>query len=211
MADNEDPITGGSKSHSSPPHPIIGGVYDFYFIALTVGSIVALISSITKTPIAISLYVGISFLLANLCFVIYYYKRMANRYLFFTPGEILAGRIIVDNKKQWCNPYDVNRGVLFFLIFVWLGLVGNTWDSVLYSGLVYNFGTVLVKIAVLLFVCGSLVSIGKGYLIGGSVFVCIYGYQALVLSKSSDATMHLMGNILTSVVITHIGIISLFM
>ena len=206
MTENDD-----SKNHNSTPHPIIAGASDFYFFSLIVGSIAALFASITNTPITISLYVGISFLVSSLCLIIYYYKFMALKYLFCTPGETLAGRIIVDNKKQWCNPYSVNRGALFFLIFAWLALLGNTWDSVLFSGLIYNFGTVLVKIVILLFVCGSLVSIGKGSLIGGSVFVCIYGYQALAISKSSDTSMQLMGNVLMIVVIFHIVIISIYL
>ena len=106
LEDNEDSATNNSEKHSSPPHPIIAGASDFYFIALGVGSIAAIIASITKTPITISIYFGIAFLLANLCFVIYYYKCWANKFLFITPGERLAGRIII---KGYCGLYTVNR------------------------------------------------------------------------------------------------------
>ena len=103
------------------------GVGDFYTLSIVVGAAAGVYVAVARRPVPSwgpLLEIGIA-----LTLIIAYYSIVARGAPFRTPGEVMLGRVVLHGRKQWINPYGVNRAALFVVLFTALVVAGNSWDS----------------------------------------------------------------------------------
>jgi len=167
----------------SKPHPKFAGVIDWYFILIIIMAISAVIAAITNKPsLLLTSTEGVIILYVVTIFgTIFYHAKIAKEVSFLSIGERLAGKEIIDNKKQWFNRYQTNRLGIFLIIMINLSMMGNTWDQLSYGNIysLFEIFTRSVRIGIITF---TLVEIIKGklngilFLIAMSSFSGVYSY-----------------------------------
>ncbi|WBW96263.1 hypothetical protein [Oceanirhabdus sp. W0125-5] len=160
---------------SSKAHPFYAGVCDFYIIATVIAGIIALIESIqNKTILGSNVIIKplLYLILIVVCIglVTIYHSVISKKVLWLSLGEKIAGKFIVDNKKEWRNPYNINRWGLFFHCIITLIILGNSFDAAS-SGYLYTIPSLIGKFLGLFIKIYCLVMIGQGKLKALLVFV----------------------------------------
>ncbi len=108
----------------SKPHPLIALFADIIFFSFV---LVSLISTIEMALELDGLRYSLRWLVLFVLFLppIYYHTRLNKLTHWLSPGERLAGRALLDDKKVWTNPYTKNRFFLFTVIFLSLLFPGR--------------------------------------------------------------------------------------
>jgi len=112
----------GSKRYS-----LGAAIADFYYFATVFGTAGGLYVAVNNEPVPIGWHLMMMLLL--LAIVIVYHSLVARRVGFCTPGEAMMGRTVIDGRKEWTNPYGINRTALFIVLFFALISAGNSWDA----------------------------------------------------------------------------------
>ncbi len=156
-------------------YSFIAGISDFYFLSFALGAITALGGCVFQSPVPLFLLILI--FVVSLLVAILYHAIFARRVSWLTPGEQLVGRV-VEQSKEWKNPYGRNRWALFIVILITIMLAGNAWDS-LSLGLTYTFDAIAARVILLTALYYGLVQLGRGQL-GGLLYVVAF-FAILVL------------------------------
>ncbi len=163
-------------------YPFIAGFYDFYFVSLLLGAIVALGVSIVQIPI--SIIIALIILSLSLLTSIVYHALLTKHFQYLSPGEIIVGRKIQNSHKAWINPYNYNRWALFLVIALDLLILGNSWDS-LSEGYIYSFIEVVIRVVIITLVLYGLIDLGRGRIRG--VMYPIF-YLVLLAFQTANAS-----------------------
>lgn len=99
----------------------------------------------------------------GLLLVVLWHSTLCRRTARMSPGELFAGKIVVDGQKVWANPFARNRWLLFTVGLLMLVVRSNTWDA-LSAGAVYSLSKLLGALAYLAITVAGLVSMGRGTL-----------------------------------------------
>jgi hypothetical protein len=110
-----------------------------------------------------------------------YHARLSRAVRWFSPGEIIFGRLNHEGTKWWVNPYRVSRAYMFTLVIVALVWWGNLWDSVaderFYSTM--TFPVVLGRIGLLALGLYGLLLLGRGKPHGAYFVAAVFALSAL--------------------------------
>ncbi|MGJ4789485.1 hypothetical protein [Leptospira koniambonensis] len=168
----------------SKPHPILAGVFDFYFAACLIGSILGLTNSLAKVTYSSSLTLPLIIILILITFI--YYKWIADRQMWLTPGEIVTGRIVENNTKKWTNPYGKNRWLLFTSLLINIIIDSNGWDS-LYTGVILEFSKwVVISVGMILLTLGAILAgKNKNYWIVFAILPAAIGIASIAMNPIS--------------------------
>jgi len=169
--------------HESKPHPFIAGVADFYFMFYALGAIIGILNSLFKVitpPLFLLVFYPLFIII-----VILYYKIWSKKTLWLSPGELFAGRTTVRNKKEWINPYRINRFLLYFALFITMFFWGNSWD-VLSRGEIISTNKCIFTIITLVLAAAGSVQIGMRKIVG-IIFILIPLLYNFVLSFFLDS------------------------
>jgi len=163
------------KINEAPAHPIFAAILDLYFIEIIFYFLIGLISLITGSisDIIISGIGAILFL-----GTIIYHILFARNLEILSFGEKLSGRVIINNKLEWQNPYDKNRW-LIFLMYIFTFLMVR--DSRILSGYMFSLSQLLLYFIEIFIMYYSLVKIGRGKLIGGYILATVYFIKSVFL------------------------------
>lgn len=145
------------------PHGFVAWIFDFYFLSYAGGALVALLLALVGRPGTISL--ALSLVGAILVASLGYHLLAAKRLKFVSPGEGVAGRALLDGKKEWVTYYDRSRWPLFGLALIAVVVSGNAWDGI-GEGKLYTFRSVLFQAVVLAGLAASVVAAAKGRPVG---------------------------------------------
>ncbi|WP_066505578.1 hypothetical protein [Abyssisolibacter fermentans] len=154
-----------SKSHS-----LIAGIFDFYVLGTVLNIVIALISSILEIYIydCISLISIVLLFLVSILGIVLYYAIFSKKILWLSPGEKMAGRRIIESKKEWINPYRCNRWALFTIMIISIIIIGNELGEN-----IYPIQTVISKTLSITLQIYGLILLGKGKLKGAIIFIII--------------------------------------
>jgi len=188
--------------NSSRPHPVFAAFLDYYFVSLIGMGLIALMNSIINDVIFSPMGVVILATVLILC-IILYHAWFNKKTQFLSYGEIVAGKILVEKKKEWKNPYKKNRLFLFTVVIISLLPIGNTWNTAIFlvPGLAFVI-TSFIKILVILL---GIYLVGRGRIKG--VFVSLAPYLAGIFFTNiayavSGKTEYLILFVLFTVIIT---------
>jgi len=158
-------------------HPIFAAFCDFYFLATVfmaaLGVFTLLAQKILFTvPVAL-----IAFLLTLMVSILYhsiFYKK--TKWLSF--GERISGRVLMNSKKEWVNPYGKNRWLLFLLIIITLIFLGNDWDALEVN--IIPFGVVVGKVIKLFLMFLGMLMLGKGLTKGALILFLVFLVNVII-------------------------------
>lgn len=143
------------------PHPILAAIIDMYILEMILSSLAAFIKGIFKISFidTIFLVLGCIFLVL----IIIYHASICKKVIWLSLGEIISGKTIFENKKEWVNLYGINRIGVFIVVIIALLSFRNSdilAGAELSLGASIGFGirTIVVFIGIL--------QIGKGKLNG---------------------------------------------
>lgn len=162
-------------------YPFIAGFYDFYFVALLMGAIVAFGVSVIQIPT--NIFITLAMLLIAILMPIVYHALLAQRFEYLSPGEMIVGRQIQDGHKTWCNPYNYNRWALFLVIALDLLVIGNSWDR-LSDGYVYSFMEFGIRLVIVALVLYGLIDLARGRIRG--VLYPVFYFVLLAFQITND-------------------------
>lgn len=155
----------------SKSHPIIAGICDFYIIGVIMAAFLAIVGSITRVYLLEeNILLMLGFVLISFILVVLYHSVISKKLLWLSPGELIAGRKIIDNNKEWINPYYCNRFWLFFIIIISVIILGNEFDGIS-KGIFYLFPQLIGRVIKVSLQVYGLVLIGKGNLKGFIIFL----------------------------------------
>ena len=153
-------------------YSIGAGIADFYVAGIVLGAFSGTYVAIMRQPVPLEWPLLIMALTVAL--IVVYYTLVARRVVFRTVGEVMMGRIVIDGRKQWSNPYGISRTALFCVLFIALVGAGNSWDSAadehFFSMLTPQ--VVLGRAAVLACLLVGIVMIGRHYV--GVLLIAAY-------------------------------------
>ena len=144
-------------------YPFIAGWYDYVFVSLLLGTIVAFIVSLSQVPA--NIFVGLLLLLLSIVTPVIYYTLLSRHSRYVSPGEMIVGRRVQNGQKVWTNPYKYNRWALFLVIALNLMFLGNIWDT-LWDGAVYSLPLVGIRFVLIALVLYGLIELGRGRIQG---------------------------------------------
>lgn len=157
----------------SKPHPFIAGLCDVYFISFAFGLIQAIIINFLGRPLfdeTIRVFLPFVSFAVLLVAVILYYKVFYKKTSWLSLGERICSRFILEGKKEWLNPYEINRWGLFLIIIITFLISGKEWDQ-LTLGYVYPLGMITGKAIRFTFLCLGLIMTGEGKLYGTLIVI----------------------------------------
>jgi len=140
-------------------YPFIAGIFDFYLLSFLLGTVFALLGNLLQA--ALNPFVALSIVPIGLIIVLVYYRFLACRVNWFSPGEILVGRQSNGENKEWHNPFGYNRWALFLITFVTLAITSNIWDG-LGSGRIYPLNEIIFSAISLFMLSFGVVNLGRG-------------------------------------------------
>jgi len=169
----------------SKPHPFLAGIIDFYILAIAIGAAEAIIQSLLGKPVFRStnfLVFSLVLTVILIVVIVFYYRTYAKKTLWLSPGEIISGRVVECNqKKEWINPYKVNRFGIYFIVLTTLIILGNEWDGVV-LGQIYPFAIIAGKMIKIMFAFWGMVMLGKGRLKGALLIIPFFIFGAVFSS-----------------------------
>ena len=170
-------------------YSIGAAIADLYVSAMALGVAAAVYVVATSRPVALWLPF-IEFPLVALL-VIVYHARFARKVSFMSPGEMIFGRQMTDQGKQWFNPYGASRAALFTGFFIAMILAGNSWDNVADERLyhMYTLSNILVHIGLLAILIAGLTMAGRGNRLGGigiSLYFALLGLTSFLAPPPSE-------------------------
>lgn len=183
--DKGDEIKENMNSYrSSKSHSFYAGVCDFYISATLFAGVIAIIESIiNRTFLATEVVNRLVFFLIStaliITLVIIYHSIISKKVLWLSYGEKIAGKFIINNKKEWVNPYNVNRWGLFCHCIITLIILGNSFNAIS-SVYQYPIPALIGKFIRLFIQFYSLVMIGQGKLKALLVFMGLNTISILV-------------------------------
>lgn len=185
------------QPNPAKPHPIISGIVDFFTLAILLGTMVALVSAVLQKPLKTSLLLLL--LCGSILLTATYHFCISRRVLWLSPGELFAGRRVVQTHKEWVNPMHANRTAFFIVGIVCLVLMGSAWDG-LSQGQVYPIGTVLLRGMLLSVSLGGIVAAGRGVLWAGVLTALYFAISALQHANHSPREVSVFFTIVAALV-----------
>ena len=167
----------------SKPHPIYAGFCDLYLLLMVGSALIAIVSRFTETNyytplIAIVLFVVI------LIFIFSYHFYINKKVTFLTFGEVDAGKKIVSKKRQWSNPYSINRWGIFLTSILALLIIGNMWDTLEVNIITYPM--IIGKVLRIAIIFLGLFYLGKGKILWAIFLSIIFLLPALMFLSAID-------------------------
>jgi hypothetical protein len=187
---------------SSDPHPFLGAIIDLYISEAIYRYINLVWLFICGKEIETILYMPVALIITTM--VIFYYSIVSNKVKWLSPGEIIVGRLILDGKKIWVNPYGISRGLLFALIIIALVF---TRDSISQLGFELSaFGLIVIFIKTAIVYAGLLL-VGRGKLIGSLPIIILLIISFLFAQYCTNVAIRYSGIISLIVAIVFSGIV----
>ncbi len=109
-------------------HPIIAGILDFYFICIGVLLIFSLLSIVLEKSI-VTFPIILGLLISSFICSIFYHSIICKKISFLSLGEILSGKVVKDNNKNWENNIGLNRFFIFFIFILNIAIISNSFDG----------------------------------------------------------------------------------
>ena len=154
----------------------------FFFDVFFIGSIIQIFSAffISFTSTKIALHVNLSCAILYLGSLILYHSLFAKKIAFCTPGESMAGCMLIEGGKKWFSHFNKSRWFLFITLFLLLINPANAFDSI-QKTMQYPLPMILgtsIRVILLLFM---IFQISKGNFVW-SVGLFIYYFLQLVIA-----------------------------
>lgn len=164
----------------SKPHGIFAGFCDFCLLTTVLNGVFMLVSFFAGRIFNLSSYyiTNIFLLLVVIGSVIAYHSRIADRVVWLTPGELIAGRDRLDNQKAWKNPYGTNRWGLFLITILSLIAAGSLFQGGGFT-MVHSLSDLVGRFLVLFAVISGSIMIGKGRSSGAYLIIVVYLVQII--------------------------------
>lgn len=156
-------------------YSVIAGIYDFYLLTFLLGAIFALSTYLRQT--AINPLLALSMIPIGIIVTALYYLLISARIRWCSPGELLVGRRVGADRKEWGNPFGYNRWALFLITFVVLAFASNTWDSI-GTGHIYTRDEVILRCIFLLLLSCGVTGVGRGQIVYVWFVVIYYAFYA---------------------------------
>jgi hypothetical protein len=165
----------------------VAWLFDFYFLSFFGGAVVALFLAIQGRPgsLRLALSLAAAFLIVSLVYHLVAAKRVA----IVSPGETVAGRVLLDGRKQWVTYYERSRWPLFALAALAVVGSGNVWDGI-GEGRIYTVQHVLFQSLVLFGLAASVLAAAKGRPAGLLGVAAYYLFLALATWFGMQSLVH---------------------
>lgn len=165
-------------SAEADSHPVFAAIIDLYLFEMVFTLVYSFISHfiVSAQLETIFLIIGIVIIIT----IIAYHSHFSKQILYLSPGEILGGRIVIDDKKLWYNPYGINRFGIYFISILTVLLFR---DSHVLTRPLGSFEEMIAFLVRTILVFIGLILIGKGKLKGivvlDSILIVSFGISIL--------------------------------